>query len=266
MHQFINSIILGIVEGVTEFLPVSSTGHLLVAENLLRIHMTDAFNVLIQVGPIVAVTVVFWKRIWQLFTGLGDPVLRDEFLKLAACFILTGIAGLTAKKLGLKLPETVLPITIATIVGGLVIFWAEARTKGKPLGDAITWPVVVAVAAGQILAAVFPGTSRSGAAVIAALILGISRPAAVRFAFLVGIPTMFAAGALEIHEAIKAGQAAHLTAAPAIVAFIVATVTAWLAVVWLIRYVQKNTFVPFAWYRMVLGIAMIALMGIGMLR
>jgi undecaprenyl-diphosphatase len=266
MHEFINAIILGIVEGVTEFLPVSSTGHLLIAEHLLRVHMTDAFNVLIQVGPIVAVTLVFWKRIWELLTGFKNALLRDELIKLAACFILTGIVGFGAKKLGLKLPETVVPIAIATLAGAFVIFWAEWRTKGKTLGEVITWPVVVAVAAGQILAAVFPGTSRSGAAIIAALLLGLSRPAAVRFAFLVGIPTMFAAGGLQLHEAIKAGQAAQLTSAPAITAFVFATVTAWLAVVWLLRYVQSRTFVPFAWYRIGLGIVMIALLAAGMMK
>lgn len=264
MH-FINAIILGIVEGVTEFLPVSSTGHLLVSEHLLRIRESDAFNVLIQVGPIVAVTLVYWKHIWTLLTGLKDPVLRDELIKLASCFVLTGAMGLAAKKMGLKLPETVMPIAIATLAGALVIFWAEWKTKGRVLADSITWPVVVAVAVGQILAAVFPGTSRSGAAVIAALLLGISRPAAVRFAFLVGIPTMFSAGALQLHEAVKSGHGAELTTGPAIVAFVVATLTAWFTVIWLIRYVQSRNFVPFAWYRVFLGCAMIALMATGLM-
>jgi undecaprenyl-diphosphatase len=264
MH-FLQAIILGVVEGITEFLPVSSTGHLLIAENLLNIHMSDAFNVLIQVGPIVAVTLVFWKRIWELITGLGNPIHRDELIKLFACFFLTGLIGFSAKKLGLKLPETMLPIAIATLVGALVIFWAELRTKGKILIDTITWPVVFAVAAGQILAAVFPGTSRSGAAIIGALLLGISRPTAVRFAFLVGIPTMFAAGGYQLYEAIKAGQAAELTSAPSITAFLFATITAWLVVIWLIKFVQTRTFVSFAWYRIGLGVVMIGLLAIGMM-
>jgi undecaprenyl-diphosphatase len=255
----IQSAIIAVVEGITEFLPVSSTGHLLIAEQLLKIQVSDAFNVLIQVGPIVAVTLVFWRRIWELCTGLGNPVLRDESIKLAICFILTGIAGFAAKKLGMKLPETALPIAIATLAGAFVIFWAEWRTQGKVLSDIITWPVVVAVAAGQILAAVFPGTSRSGAAVIAALLLGIARPAAVRFAFLVGIPTMFAAGGLELYGAIKDGQAAELISVPSIAAFVLATATAWLTVIWLIKFVQTRTFVPFAWYRTALGVLLIAL-------
>ena len=266
MDSFLTAIILGVVEGITEFLPVSSTGHLLVAEHLLEAHRSDAFNVLIQVGPIVAVTLVFWRRVVELLTGFQDPKLRDELVKLAASFILTGIAGLAAKKLGLELPETVLPIAIATLVGAIVIFWVERRTQGKDLRETVTWPVVVAVAAGQMLAAVFPGTSRSGAAVIAGLWLGLSRPAAVRFAFLVGIPTMFAAGALQIHEAMKAGQTAELVTPQAITAFVAATVTAWLTVIWLLRFVQSHTFLPFAWYRIAMGVALIVLMAAGMLR
>jgi undecaprenyl-diphosphatase len=263
--DFLNAVILGFVEGITEFLPVSSTGHLLIAEHLLNAHKSDAFNVLIQVGPIVAVTLVFWKDLAGFVTGLGDKATRDELVKLVASFMLTGIAGFVAKKSGLTLPETVLPITVATVVGAFVIVWIERRIKGRTLGDTVTWAVAVAVAAGQMLAAVFPGTSRSGAAIMAALLLGLSRPRAVRFAFLVGIPTMFAAGGLQIKEAIDAGQVAELTTPAAIAAFIVATATAWLSVVWLLRFVQRNTFISFAWYRLGLGAVLIALMAAGKL-
>ncbi len=262
----VKAAVLGIVEGVTEFLPVSSTGHLLIAESLLDYHQSDAFNVLIQVGPIIAVTLVFWRHILTLLTTLGDPRSRDEIIKLAASFILTGIGGLTAKKLGLKLPETVLPIAVATLAGAVAIFWIERRVKGKALVETISWPVVVAVAAGQLLAAVFPGTSRSGAAVMAALLIGVARPSAVRFAFLVGIPTMFAAGALQLKSAISAGQASTLVTPEAIVAFVVATVTAWLSVVWLLRFVQTRDFTPFAWYRIGLGIVMLALMALNLVK
>lgn len=258
--ETITSIILGLVEGITEFLPVSSTGHLLIAEQLLHTQKSDAFNVCIQVGPIVAVVLVFWKDIMKLLTGLGDPATRDYLVKLAASFMLTGIAGVTMKKLGLTLPETVVPIAIATIAGGGIIFWAEARVRGRAMTDTVSWAMVVAVAAAQVLAAVFPGTSRSGAAIIGGLLLGLSRPAATRFAFLVGIPTMFAAGALQIKEAVEAGRAAELMSLQSIIAFVVATVTAWLAVIWLLRYVQRNNFIAFAWYRLALGVALFALL------
>lgn len=261
-----SAIILGIVEGITEFLPVSSTGHLLIAESLLGIHQSDAFNICIQIGPIVAVTLVFWKDIVRLLTSVHDLQSRDELIKLAACFSITAAAGLFAKKVGFELPETVLPIAIATFAGAGVILWAELRIKGKKLSETITWPVVFAVAIGQLLAAIFPGTSRSGAAVIAGILLGLSRPKAVQFAFIVGIPLMFAAGGLQIKEAIDAGQAAELLSLNTLIAFAVATVTAWATVIWLLRFVQHNTFIPFVWYRAALGIGLFILIAIGFLR
>jgi len=260
MEVFIKSIILGIVEGLTEFLPVSSTGHILIAESIMNYHQSDAFNVLIQVGPIVACTIVFWKHIIGLITGFNNAEKRDEVYKLTVSFILTGIGGLVATKLGLKLPDTILPIAIATLAGAVVIYLVELHAKNRKLTDNITWAIVVAVAAGQLLAAIFPGTSRSGAAVMAALLLGLARPAAVRFAFLVGIPTMFAAGALQIKETVELGQAAALLTSEAITAFVAATLTAWLSVVWLMKFVQTRNFIPFVWYRLVLGIVMIALL------
>ncbi len=261
--DIVSAVILGLVEGITEFLPISSTGHLLIAESLLKVRQSDAFNVCIQIGPIVAVVLVFFKDIVGLLAGFINGKTRSECIKLIACFVITGILGLAAKKLGLKLPETILPVAIATFVGGIVIFWAERIVKGKTLSDTITWPIVFAVAIGQILAAVFPGTSRSGAAIIAALLLGLARPAAVRFAFLVGIPTMFAAGALQIKEAISAGAAHELTASTSIIAFLVATISAWLAVMWLLRFVQRQTFIGFAWYRVILGGVLITLIAMG---
>jgi undecaprenyl-diphosphatase len=260
------SIILGIVEGITEFLPVSSTGHLLIAEQFMHVQKSDAFNVCIQVGPIFAALLVFWKDILKLLTGLGDPATRDYAFKLAASFALTCIGGFIVKKLGLKLPETVMPIAIATFAGGGVIFWAEQRVQGKTLSDTVTWSLAIAVAAAQLLAAVFPGTSRSGAAIIAGLLLGLSRPSATRFAFMAGIPTMFAAGALQVKGALDAGMAAELMSLQSIVAFVVATATAWIAVVWLLRYVQHRNFVPFAWYRVVLGAALFGFVAMGIIR
>jgi undecaprenyl-diphosphatase len=266
MNNFVDAVILGVVEGLTEFLPVSSTGHLLIAEGLLKSHQSDAFNVLIQIGPIVAVTLVFWKHILGLFTGFRIPEKRDELIKLAASFILTGIGGLIAKKIGLELPETVVPIAIATLAGGAIIYLIELQTRKKQLNETITWGVAVAVAAGQLLAAVFPGTSRSGAAVMAALVLGLARPAAVRFAFLVGIPTMFAAGALQLKEVMEAGQIAELTSPSVLTAFVVATATAWVSVIWLLKFVQTRNFIPFVWYRFGLGALLIVLLSMNVIK
>ncbi len=259
------AILIGLVEGLTEFLPVSSTGHLLIIQSLLDSHRSDAFNVLIQVGPIVAAMLVFWRDIVRLLTGWNNPADRDEAIKLAASVALTGAGGLLAKKLGLELPETVVPVALAAIIGALAIFWIEKKARAKDLSPVLSWSVAIAMACGQLLAAVFPGTSRSGAAVMAALLLGLARPQAVRAAFLVGIPTMFAAGGLELKNAIEAGQAAALLAPDAIVAFVVATITAWLSVVWLLRFVQTRDFVPFAWYRVGLGVVLLAMVGLGLL-
>jgi undecaprenyl-diphosphatase len=263
--QLLYALILGLVEGVTEFLPVSSTGHLLVAEHLLGTSKSDAFNVLIQVGPILAAALVFWKDIVALATGLSRSEVRDEAAKLAASFVLTGIGGLALKHWDVKLPETVLPIAVATLVGGIVIWAIEARSRrrqGETSGR-ITWGVAVAVAAAQLLAAGFPGTSRSGAAVMASLLLGLSRPAAVRFAFLVGIPTMLAAGGKQLFDAVRLGQAADLLAPDALVAFFVAIASAFLAVRWLLKFVQTRDFLPFAWYRLAMGAGLLLALGLG---
>lgn len=263
MEDVIRAAILGLIEGITEFLPVSSTGHLLIAQHVLKYPQSDAFNVLIQIGPMVAAALVFRQHIARLATGWRDRATRDEAAKLTACVLLTCMGGLAAMLLGLKLPETVLPVALATLIGGGVILLVERhvrRAGGQP-SSVVTWPVAMAVAAGQLLAAIFPGTSRSGAAVLAALCCGLARPAAVRFAFLAGLPVMFAAGALQLKLLLDAGQGASLAAPPAITALAVATATAWLAVVWLLRYVRTHTFEPFAWYRLGLGLILLALLG-----
>lgn len=262
----IDSIIIGLVEGLTEFLPVSSTGHLLIVQALLGTQHSDAFNVLIQVGPIVAATLVFWPDVMRLLTGWKDPENRSELLKLIASVGITGVGGYTAKKMGLELPESVFPIAMATLIGAFVILGVEWRSRGKEFSHVLTWGAAVAIAMGQLLAAVFPGTSRSGAAIMAALLLGLARPVAVRSAFLVGIPTMFAAGGLQLKEAIEAGEASVLLAPESLVAFVVATVSAWLSVVWLLRFVQTRDFIPFAWYRLGLGTLLLGLIGFGVLQ
>jgi len=251
------AIIIGLVEGLTEFLPVSSTGHMLIAEALLQKRYSDAFNVLIQVGPIAACALVFWKDITGFFVNWKKPGTRDYVLKLLAAFFLTGVGGLLAKKCGLKLPETILPVTLAVLAGALVIFAVEYKSKKRTLNSNLTWAVVVAVALGQLSAAIFPGASRSGMAIMGALIVGFARPDAVKFSFLVGIPTMFAAGSYELFKEIKAGNTYDLFSAEAIVAYAVATVSAWLSVVWLLKFVQSKNFIPFAWYRIALGIALL---------
>jgi undecaprenyl-diphosphatase len=253
----LDGFILGLVEGLTEFLPVSSTGHLLLVERWLGLHRSDAFNVLIQIGPILAVTVVFRQTIWALLANWRDQAPREELIQLVACVAMIGVGGLLMKRLGLELPDTAGPVAWALLVGGLVIFLVEAHARRRVLSDRVSWPAVFAVAAGQLVSAAFPGTSRSGAAVMAALLLGVARPAAVRFAFLSGIPVMIAAGALELKGAAKHGELPQLFGADTFVAFAVATIVAFASVVWLMRWVQTKDFRPFAWYRLAVGLVLL---------
>ncbi|MCL2102129.1 MAG: undecaprenyl-diphosphate phosphatase, partial [Fibromonadales bacterium] len=231
--------------------------------NFLKGEFSDAFYVLIQVGPIAACALVFWRDIASFFTDWKNPATKDYVLKLFAAFFLTGLGGFIAKISGLKLPETILPVALAVLIGGFIIFAVEYKSKKRELNVNLTWAVVAAVAAGQLIAAIFPGASRSGMAIMAALIVGLSRPQAVKFSFLVGIPTMFAAGSYELFKEIKAGNTAGLFTPEAIVAYIAATIFAWLTVVWLLKFVQTRNFIPFAWYRTGLGIILLALLGFG---
>ena len=162
MSDTLSTILLGIIEGITEFLPISSTGHLLVAEQWLG-HRSELFNVAIQAGAILAIVLIYWKRIVGLFTRLGDADNRDYFAKLLVAFLITSVLGLIVTRLGWKLPETVLPIAVAFLVGGIAILLIERHVAGKPVSSTVTWKVAIFVGLCQILAAVFPGTSRSAA-------------------------------------------------------------------------------------------------------
>lgn len=256
MNQNIASIILGIIEGVTEFLPISSTGHLLIAEKLGLGHRSDLFNVVIQAGAILAVTLIYWKRLWSLATGLAKPENRDYAAKLIGAFVITGILGLVALKMGFKLPETITPIAWALIIGGVWIIVAEWLAAKKPDTVLITWKVAVAVGLGQIVAAIFPGASRSGVTIFAAMLLGTSnRSAATEFAFLVGIPTMYAASGKLLWDAYKHGGGGSWS--DIVIAFVVSTITAFLVVKWLLRYIQTHRFTVFAVYRIALGLLLL---------
>jgi undecaprenyl-diphosphatase len=252
-----HSLLLGFVEGLTEFLPVSSTGHLLLVESWLGIRRSEAFNVLIQVGPILAVAVVFYKTLFDFVVGLKNPATRDELVKLVVCVAVIGAGGLLMKRLGLELPENPTPVAIALLVGGIAIFVVEHQAKLRELKDHLSWLGVFAVAIGQLLAAAFPGTSRSGAAILAAILCSTARPLATRFAFLSGIPVMLAAGALELKDAAKNGELNALITADTAAAFIVATVVAFISVVWLMRWIQTRDFRPFGYYRIVVGLLLL---------
>ena len=259
MPDWLAIILLGIIEGATEFLPISSTGHLLIPQNLgLLPSKSDLFNVVIQSGAVLAVLAVFAQRVKHLATTLADPGTRDYLMKLFVSFFITAVGGLALKKFGIKLPETIPPVAWATLIGGFIILVLELLHKDKPGTTDITWTVVVAVALAQLLAAVFPGTSRSGASILMALAFGVARPAATEFSFLLGIPTLMAAGAFKILSAIKDGEAGSEDWGMVVLGTVVSAICAFIVVKWLIRFVQGHTFNGFAWYRIVLGGALLA--------
>ncbi|HJU25050.1 MAG TPA: undecaprenyl-diphosphate phosphatase, partial [Rhodanobacteraceae bacterium] len=225
MHDLLNVVILGIIEGITEFLPISSTGHLLIAEHWLG-ERSDLFNIGIQAGAILAITLVYWKRIWQLLTRWRDAETRDYLAKLMVAFLITAVLGFIAVRLGFKLPETVTPVAWALIVGGIWMIGAEQIAARMPDRSRVTWTVAILVGVAQMIAGIFPGTSRSAATIFAAMLFGTSnRSAATEFAFLVGIPTMYAATGYELLKVLKGG-AAHEDWRALIIGFVVSLVVA----------------------------------------
>ena len=161
MIDLLNVILLGIIEGITEFLPISSTGHLLIAEKFGLGARSDLFNIGIQAGAILAVTLIYWKRIWQLLTQWREPANRDYLLKLVVAFAITAVLGFVAVKLGFKLPETVTPVAWALVIGGLWMIAAERLAARQPERSEVTWRVAILVGIAQMIAGIFPGTSRS---------------------------------------------------------------------------------------------------------
>ena len=259
MNSLIDVIWLGIIEGITEFLPISSTGHLLIAEHWLG-HRSDLFNVGIQAGAMLAVVLIYRERLWNLFRNWRQPEQFDYLAKLFVAFVITCVGGLAAKKMGLELPDTVQPVAIALIVGGVAILLIEYATGRMQSSESVGWKIALWVGLAQILAAVFPGTSRSAATIFAAMLAGLtSRPRATEFAFLVGIPTMFAASGYEALKLAKDGAFATENWAEFWTGFVVSAITAFIAVKWLLRYVQTHTFTIFAWYRIVAGAALLLL-------
>ena len=269
MTDLLAALVLGIIEGITEFLPISSTGHLLIAERWLG-HRSDLFNIAIQAGAILAVVLIYRERLWQLAMsfvrgatgGVYGQAPRDYAYKLIVAFGVTAVLGIVAKKLGFKLDAAVAPIAWALVLGGFWMLAAEhfAAKRAAALGERshITWTVAILVGIAQVVAGVFPGTSRSAATIFVALLFGVTnRAAATEFAFLVGIPTMFAATGYELLDVLGNGEAAHEDWGLLAIAFTASAFTAFVAVKWLLHYIQSHRFTAFAVYRFVLGAALL---------
>lgn len=255
-------ILLGVIEGITEFLPISSTGHLLLAEQWLG-HRSDTYNIVIQAGAILAVTLIYWQRIAALLWNWRNPENRDYLIKLSIAFLITAVLGLVVKKLGFELPSTVQPIAWALVIGGFWMILAEHFAAKLPDSARITLRVAIAVGIAQVVAGVFPGLSRSGTTIFIAMLVGTSnRPAATEFAFLVGIPTMYAASGYELLGSLRDGAESHDWTSMGI-AFAASTVTAFVVVKWLLTYIQTHRFTAFAIYRILFGGLLLALGAMG---
>ncbi len=260
MTDLLAALLLGILEGLTEFLPISSTGHLLIAEHWLG-RRSDFFNIVIQAGAILATTLVFRQRLWQLATGWRNPEHRDYAFKLAAAFLVTALVGLPVRMAGWELPETITPIAWALIIGGVWMLVAEHLAEKRGDQPRVTWKVAVLVGLAQVVAGVFPGTSRSAAAIFMAMLAGTSRrSSAAEFVFLVGIPTMFAASGYAFLELVKDGGLHAEAWGEVALAFLAAIVTGFVVVKWLLGFIKSHRFTGFAIYRIVLGALLLLLM------
>lgn len=252
--------ILGLIEGITEFLPISSTGHMLLAQNWMTSRQTELFLAVVQSGAVVAVLVVFTGRVKQLLTQWREREAQAFMGKLALAFFLTGGGGLILKATDFQLPETVIPVALATLIGGILILLIEHGWRRKQEALEVTWTVAAAIGVGQLLAVIFPGLSRSGTTIMLALAMGVARKPATEFSFLLGIPTLLSAAALEIVSEIRTPGATQVNWGMLLWGTFVAAVTAFIAVKWLMKFIQSHTFIGFAWYRIVLGVLILLLL------
>ncbi len=255
----VKAAIMGIVEGLTEFLPISSTGHLILAGSLLGFHddKSKVFDIAIQTGAIVAVIIVYWQRLRETMLGIANDAKAQRFA------INVGIAFVPAVLLGLLFGKAIkenlfTPVVVATtfIVGGFIILWAEKRTTTARIQSVDEMTPMDALKVGLVQCfAMIPGTSRSGATIIGGMLLGMSRKAATDFSFFLAIPTLIGAGAYSL---LKERALLSVADIPLFgVGLLFSFLSAWLCVRWLLRYITTHDFVPFAWYRIVFGIVVL---------
>ena len=250
------TVIYGIIEGITEFLPISSTGHLLIAQYFWG-SQGEAFTVIIQAGAILAVVFIYWKRLLDLVLNATKPDQLRYNLKLALAFGVTAVCGLVLKKMGWELPETLLPVILSVAGGAVAIFIVDRPKAHHERGDEEpSWNAAFWIGLAQVLAMVFPGLSRSGATIIIAMLCGTRRTAATEFSFLVSIPTMFAASAKEGYDAYQEDQFTGVGIFDLALGFVVSMIVAFVAVKWLLGFVRGHNFIPFAWYRIVLALVL----------
>ena len=256
----IKAAIMGIVEGLTEFLPISSTGHLILAGSLLGFDDDKAkvFDIAIQTGAIFAVILVYWQKIKDTLVALPTEKQAQRFaLNVFIAFVPAVVLGLLFGK-AIK-ANLFTPVVVAStfIIGGFIILWAEKRQANNPATarvhsvDAMTPMDAIKVGLVQCLAMI-PGTSRSGATIIGGMLMGLSRQAATEFSFFLAIPTLIGAGVYSLYKerALLSTTDIPLFAVGLVFSFI----SAWLCIRWLLRYIATHSFVVFAWYRIAFGL------------
>jgi undecaprenyl-diphosphatase len=250
------AVVMGLVEGITEFLPISSTGHLIVTGSLIGFHDEKAkvFDIAIQTGAIGAVILVYWQRIWSTVCELPTQAKAQSFTRNVL------IAFLPAVVLGLAFGKAIKEnlfnanvVAVALIVGGVIIWWAEKRQATTVRVDSVDeMSAMDALKVGLIQClAMVPGTSRSGATIIGGMLIGLSRRAATDFSFYLAIPTLIGAGVYSLYKerALLAWSDVPMFAVGTVVAFF----SAWWCIHWLLRYISTHSFMPFAWYRVAFG-------------
>jgi undecaprenyl-diphosphatase len=253
--------VMGVVEGLTEFLPISSTGHLILAGSLLGFDDEKAkvFDIAIQTGAILAVIIVYWQKIRDTLVALPTQAQAQRFaLNVLIAFLPAVVLGLVFGKMIKEHLFTPAVVASTFILGGFVILWAERRQKVAVRVqevDQMTWKDALKVGLVQCLAMI-PGTSRSGATIIGGMLLGLSRKAATEFSFYLAIPTLIGAGVYSLYKerALLSMGDLPLFAVGLVLSF----VSAWLCVRWLLRYISTHDFTPFAWYRIAFGIVVLA--------
>jgi len=263
MHDIINAILLGILEGLTEFLPVSSTGHLLVGERLLGLpdNKWEAFTIIIQFGAILSVVAVYWRKFWNVLVGLpSSPEARQFAINVIVAFLPAAVFGATVFKYlkeYLLQPSFAMPfIGVSWIVGGILILVLE-RMSPKPRyldGDNLPFSKAVQIGFCQCLALI-PGVSRSGATILGGELLGVDRKAGAAFTFYLAVPTMLGATVYDLYKewnTLSTGDTTNIA-----VGFVVSFIVAYAVVKGFIAFVGKYGLVPFGWYRIATGIALL---------
>ena len=269
--EIIKAIILGIVEGITEWLPISSTGHMILVDEVLKLNMSpefmEMFLVVIQLGAILAVILLYWKKIWPFKVENGLKIEKDTIIMWVKILIACVPAAIVGVLFDDKLNELFYnPTTVAImlILFGILFIIIENYNKGKSPKinslSKITYTVAIMIGILQLIAAVFPGTSRSGATIVGALLIGVSRTIAAEFTFFLAIPVMLGASALKLVKfALKTGfvmtgNEVAILSVGTFVAFIVSII----AIKFLMSYIKSNDFKVFGWYRIILGILVLA--------